>query len=137
MAVGFVCFSIIFKLCIFIIMLMYSYCSFRYFQCYVRTFLRNMIHCAVLYIVCVQICTVLFSPGFNLNAYNKIYHFISHHIIWNLDIKPHQISPTSYSNSNSVFYIMSIYRLKIAVNKQWLLRIHLILYTSTVTKINE
>jgi len=137
MAVGFVCFGIIFKLCIFIIILTYSYCSFIYFQCYVRTFLCNMIHCAVLYIVCVQICTVLLPRGVKPNAFNKIYHFISYHIISNRDIKPRQISPTNYSNSNSVFYTMSIYRIKIAVNKQWLLRIHLILYTLTVTKIKK
>ena len=94
MAVGIVRFGIINKIFIFIIMLMYSYCSFMYFQCYVRTFLCNMIHCAFLYIVCVQICTVLLPPCVNPNAINKIYHFKSYHIISNHDIKPHQISPT-------------------------------------------
>jgi len=43
--------------------------------------------------------------------------------------------PYKFVNSNSVLHIMSIYRLEIAVNKEWILWIHLISNASKATKV--
>jgi hypothetical protein len=52
------------KLCVFIVMFMYSYC-------YVCNILCILFHFVVLYIVCVEMCDVLLPPGVNPTAVNK------------------------------------------------------------------
>jgi hypothetical protein len=52
------------KLCIFIVMFMYSYC-------YVCNILCILFHCVVLFIVCVKMCNLLLPPGVNPIAVNK------------------------------------------------------------------
>jgi hypothetical protein len=52
------------KLCIFIVIFMYSYC-------YACNILCILFHCVFLYIVCVLMCNVLLSPGVNPIAVNK------------------------------------------------------------------
>jgi len=47
---------------------------FMYSYFYVCSVLYILFHCVVLCIVCVQMCTVLPSPGVNLIAAHKIYH---------------------------------------------------------------
>jgi hypothetical protein len=44
---------------------------FMYSYCYVCSVLCILLHCVVLCIVCVQMCTVLLPPGVNPIAVNK------------------------------------------------------------------
>jgi len=60
---------LIVRLCILIVIFVYSYC-------YVCLFLGILYHCVVLCIVCVQMCSVLPPLGVNPIAVNK--YIISH-----------------------------------------------------------
>jgi hypothetical protein len=67
-------------LCVLIVRFMYS-------NCYVYSILGIMFHCVVLYIVCVQMCTLLLPMGVNPIAVNKYiisYNIISYHIIYHI-----------------------------------------------------
>ena len=63
------------KLCVFVVMFMYSYC----YVCFV---LCILFECVILCIFCVNVsCAVLLPPGVNPIGINKTYHIIYHIII--------------------------------------------------------
>jgi hypothetical protein len=80
-----VCFCLIFVNCVFLLCLCILVVMCRYVYFYVCTVPRILFHCALLCIVCVQVCFVILPPGVNPIAVNEIYHIIyhirSHHII--------------------------------------------------------
>jgi len=58
-------------LCIHNLMFMYSYCYVYVFLLLCMSVLGILFHCVALCIVCVQICTVLLTPGVNPIPVNK------------------------------------------------------------------